>query len=195
MPPSEGSSLPHAPSTANTIVGELKQRGLGGKASRDLIAAHAADYILRKIDYLDFLIETGERPNKPAGWFRAAIDQDYGPPAGYLPRAERLRHQQAAEQNDRRKHEEQTARRRQEAHEAAARKAQRAHIDAYLNTLTPQQRNSLEQQAVAHADDRMRQAALRSDPLAEITRRLLLDQEVLRVHPLPAHDFQEHIVA
>jgi hypothetical protein len=195
LPASNGSSVHHPPSTANSIEDELRQRGLGGKASRDLIAAHPADYILQKIDYLDFLIETGERPNKPAGWLRAAIEQDYGPPAGYLPSAERLRQKQAAQENTRRKEEQQTASRRQEAQEAAYRKAQRVHIDTYLNHLTPQERKSLEEQAVANADDKMRQAALQSGTLAEITRRVLLDQEVLRVHPLPAYDFSEDIMA
>jgi hypothetical protein len=193
LPVSEDSSVRHLPSTANSIENELKQRGLGGKAARDLIAAHAAYHIQQKIDYLDFLIETGEPPNKPAGWLRAAIEQDYGPPAGYLPRTERLRQQHAAEESHLRKVEQQTARHRQQTQEDAARKAQRAHIDAYLNTLTPQQRNHLEQQAVANADDKMRQAALQSGSLAEITRRVLLDHEVLRVNPLTARDLSEHL--
>lgn len=174
------------PANASPIESELKQRGLGGKAVRDLIAAHPTDHIRQKIDYLDFLIESGEQPKKPAGWLRAAIEEDYGPPAGYMLHTERLRQQQAAEENHRRKDEEQAARRRREEQEDAARKAQRVHIDAYLRALTPEKRKELEGQAILHADDKMRQAALDGNPLAEITRRVLLDQEVLRVHPLPA---------
>jgi hypothetical protein len=188
---SQGGDKPselHAPAAASPIEGALKQRGLGGKAARDLIAAHSADYIQQKIDYLDFLIETGEQPKKPAGWLRAAIEEDYGPPAGYQLRAERLRQKKDTEEKHRRNDEEQIARRRQGEKEAAARKAERAHIEAYLNALTSEERNDLEAQAIAHADDNMRQAALGGSPLAEITRRLLVDQEVLHVYPLPAPD-------
>ncbi|HTU91030.1 MAG TPA: replication initiator protein A [Gemmataceae bacterium] len=182
----DNTSEPLAAADTSAIESELKQRGLGGKAARDLIAAHPADHIRQKIDYLDFLIERGEQPKKPAGWLRAAIEHDYGPPAGYLQREERLRQQQAAEQKHRRQDEEQALRRRREEQEAAARKAQRAHIDAYLNALTPQERKSLEEQAITHADDHMREAALGGNALAEIARRALVDQEVLRVHPLTA---------
>ncbi|HTU92906.1 MAG TPA: hypothetical protein VMF69_22690, partial [Gemmataceae bacterium] len=177
------------PATASHIESELKKRGLGGKAARDLIAAHSADHIQQKIDYLDFLIETGEQPKKPAGWLRAAIEQDYGPPAGYLLRAERLRQKQTIEEKHRHEDDVRVARRRQEQQEAAIHKAQRAHIDAYLNALTPQGRKTLEEQAVAHADDNMRQAVQDGGPLAEIARCLVVDQEVLRVHPLPAAEF------
>lgn len=170
----------------SSLLKALNRHDLGSKAARDFIAAHPAAYIEAKIDYLDFLIETGERPKKPAGWLRRAIEEDFGPPTGYLPRAVRLRQKQAAEEKQRRKDKERTARRRQEEREAAARKAERAHIDVYLNALRPPERHALEEQAVAHADDNMRQAALDGSPLAEVARRVLVDQEVLRVHPLPA---------
>jgi hypothetical protein len=184
----DSSSEGHTPADASQIENELKKRGLGGKAARDLIAAHSAEHIQQKIDYLDFLIETGEQPKKPAGWLRAAIEEDYGPPAGYLPRAERLRQKQDTKEIHRRKDEDQVSRRRQEEQEAAARKAERAHIDAYLNSLTPQERMTLEEKAVAQADDNMRQAALDGSPFAGIARGVLVDREVLRVHPLPAPD-------
>lgn len=172
------------PAVANPIETELRQRGLGGKAARDLAATHPTDYIHQKIDYLDFLSETDERPKKPAGWLRAAIEQDYAPPAGYRPRAERLHYQQTTEEKQRQKNEERAIRRRQEEKEAAARKAERAHIDTYLNTLTLQERKALEEQAIVLADESMRQAAQGGGPLAEVARRLLVDQEVLRRHPL-----------
>ncbi len=105
---------------------ELRQRGLGGKAVRDLIAAHSTDHIRQKLDYLDFLIETGEQPKKPAGWLRAAIEQDYGPPAGYRPVVERRSQKQAAEEKKRRLDEERVSHRRKEEQETAARKAERA---------------------------------------------------------------------
>jgi len=41
---------------------------------------------------------------------------------------------------------------------------------------------------MVRANDHMRQASLDSSPIAEIARSLLLDQEVLRLHPLTARD-------
>ena len=172
-------------SSSGSILAELRRRGLGGKAARDLVAAHPAAYIEEKIEFLDYLLGSGT-VEKPAAWLRRAIEEDYGPPAGYQPRAERHRQKQAAEENHRRLDEERTARRRQEEQEAAARKAERAHIDAYLSALTPPERQALEERAVAHADENMRQAVQNRGPLAEIARSLMVDREVLRVHPLDA---------
>ena len=185
--PADPTATQEAPSSSSgSILAELRRRGLGGKAARDLAAAHPAAYIEEKIEFLDYLLGTGT-VEKPPAWLRRAIEEDYGPPAGYRPRAERLRQQQAAEDQQRRKDEERAARRRQEEHEAAARTAERARIDAYLNALTPQERQALEEQALAHADDNLRQAVQNGGPLAEIARRLIVDREVLRVHhPLDA---------
>src|SRR5205823_12803983 len=123
LPPAAEAAEQAAPHAA--LLEGLKRHDLGGKAARDLIAAHPADYIEQKIDYLDFLLETGERPQRPAGWLRTAIEEDYGPPAGYLPRAERLREKQGAEQRQRQQSDERAARDRQEEQERAARKAER----------------------------------------------------------------------
>src|SRR5262249_9027569 len=123
-------------------------------------------------------------PKNPAGWLRTAIEEDYGPPAGYLPRTERLRQTQAAEGKRRQQAEERAGRRRQEEQDAAARKAERAHIDAYLQALTPEERESLGERAAATADGQWRAAVRDSGPLGDVSRRLAVDREVLRVHPL-----------
>lgn len=45
---------------------------------------------IRKIDYLEFLrAERPEEVQKPAGWLRKAIEDNYGPPDGYQSPAER----------------------------------------------------------------------------------------------------------
>ena len=49
-----------------------------------------AELIAQKIDYVVFMLE--EQPNlvrNPRGWLLKAIEHDFGPPAGYRPRAER----------------------------------------------------------------------------------------------------------
>jgi hypothetical protein len=49
----------------------------------------------------------------------------------------------------------------------------------------PQERKALEEQALANAEDRMREAAQSGGGLAEVARRLLVEREVLRICPVP----------
>ena len=169
---------------ASHLLPELRRHHIGGKVARNLIASHPAAYIEQKINFLDFLIDTGKSPKNPAGWLRRALEEDYGPPPGYLPKAEREQKQQAADESKRREQEQREAQRRQEQQEMAARKAEREHIDRYLKDLTPPQREALEKKAIANANEKMREAT-RNGSTGEIALRLLVDREVLRVCPLP----------
>ncbi len=183
--PIPAAEAPDSAELPSPLMKELKRHSIGGKAAQNLIASHPAEYIQRNVDYLDFLIETGQRPRNPAGWLRAAIEQDYGPPAGYVAAADRKHQEQASEEKRRREQEDRAAVRRQEEEEAARRKAERNHIDAYLNALMPPERKALEEQAVAGADENMRQMAAAGGPFAEVALRILVDRAVLRVRPLP----------
>jgi hypothetical protein len=191
LPPADAIPEPSAADTGSSLLDELRRRKLGGKVARDLVAAHPAEYLRQKIEYFDYQLETGSL-KRPAAWLRKAIEEDFGEPAGYLPRAERERQHQAAEEKQqtaaeiqRRQHERREAERRREQQEIARRKAERAHINAYLKTLTPQEQHALEQQALAHGEDKLREAAQPSCPTADVALRLLVDREVLRIHPLP----------
>jgi hypothetical protein len=165
------------------VLPALQRHSIGGKTARDFLAAHPEAYLQQKIDYLDFLLGSGQRPMNPAGWLRAAIEEDYGPPAGYQPKGDRDRQQQEAAQAQRREQERRAAQRRQEQQEAANRQAERRHIDTYLQTLTPRERQALEEQALAQADENLRLAVREGGPLAGIARNVLVDQEVLRRCP------------
>ncbi len=179
----------NAPATQSPILQELKSRGLGGKTARDFVAAHPASYLEEKIDFLDFLSERGEAPNKPAAWLRRAIEQDYGQPAGYLPRAERQRRQQATEEL--RQRQEEARRQAKEAEYAKQQQAEaeahhrRAHIDAYLAALTEVARQSLVKQALARAEGIAREFVGKPGPAGDAIRQGLIDDEVLRQNPLP----------
>jgi hypothetical protein len=187
--PAAAPAGPAAPPTPSPILQELRRCGLGGKAARDFVAAHPAGYLEEKIDFLDFLGERGEAPARPAAWLRRAIEEDYGPPAGYLPRAERQRHQQAAEEMRRRQ--EEARRRAEEAKQAKQRQAEaeaqrrRAHIDACLACLKEGAREALIEQALAQAEGLAREFAGKAGPAGDAIRRGLIDDEVLRRHPLP----------
>ena len=192
LPPGTGQPAEQPSSPADSpLFAELKHFGVGGKAARDFIADHPAGYIEQKIDFLAFLIDTGKSPKNHAGWLRRALEEDYGPPSGYLPLEERQRLHKAAEDKERQKQEadrQKEAQRRQEEQKLAAHKAERAHIDAYLKALTPEEHKALEEQALANADARMdalREASKGHDSMSKIARGLLVDREVLRIHPLP----------
>jgi hypothetical protein len=191
LPPSDAEKPdPAAPHLL--LLKELKRHDIGGKAAHNFIAAHPAEYIEQKIDYLDFLIETGKRPKNPAGWLRRAIEEDFGSPASYAPKAERERLR--LEQVERkRQHEEagrvkQEAQRKMEERAEAERKRHREHIDGFLQCLSAADRKALEQRALAGASGLSRELLQGDGPLAEAARQNLIEEEVLRLHPLTASD-------
>jgi hypothetical protein len=160
---------------------------LGGKAALDLVAIHPSDYIEEKIDFLDCLLGAGAI-EKPAAWLRRAIEEDYGPPAGYVPRAERQRQQKAADEKRRQLQESyrqaEEAKRAQEQQAEAETKRRRAHIDAYLASLAETDRQTLTERALAQAEGLLREYARKPGPAGDAVRQSLIDKEVLRVRPL-----------
>ncbi len=189
LPPPEAASEEPAPAAPPPVVGELKRHGLGGKAARDFAAAHPAAHIEQKIDFLDFLIDAGQCPKNPAGWLRKAIEEDYGPPPGYLPRheRERLKAEKAEDQRraDEKRRQAEEAKRREEEQEQAVKQRRRDHIDGYLHSLPPAERQALEQSALAAAAGFQRDFLRREGKVGDTIRQGLIDDEVLRVHPLP----------
>jgi hypothetical protein len=85
------------------VVVALTQQGISEKIARNLVERYSQKRIAEKLDYLAFLQQ--ERPAtvaNPRGWLRKAIEEDYGPPDGYLTAAERARQADAtAEQHER----------------------------------------------------------------------------------------------
>jgi hypothetical protein len=169
---------------------ELVTRGVTPGTAAELVAAHPAERIEAKVEVFDWMTEKKDKrlSQNPAGYLVASIRGDYAAPKGFEPRAERERKQQAAAEAKRREQEQRSAQRLQEQQEAAARKAERQHIDRYLKGLTPPQRKALEEQALAHADEKMREAVVSGGPFAEVAHRIIVDREVLRVCPVAPPD-------
>jgi hypothetical protein len=136
------------------LIGELKRRGLGGKLATEFIAAHPAEYIEQKLDYLDFLLDN-EPPKNPGGWLRVAIEQDYGPPSGYASKEERERQRQAAE-GLRRQQLLAAAEDRAKQEAGKREKAARERADAAVARLSAAERQAIEAELYAKADARMR---------------------------------------
>jgi Replication initiator protein A len=176
-----------APPPIAPLQKELIDRGVTARTAADLVAAVPPECIAAKLEVFDWLTENNDPrlSQNPAGYLVASIREDYAAPKDFQPKAEREKKKQAAEEKRRQKEEERVTRRRQEEREAATRKAKRAHIDAYLKALTPQERKGLEEQALANADEKMREAARPGSIAAEMALRILVDDEVLRISPLP----------
>ncbi len=66
--------------------------GIAKSVACRLVKSYAAKRVLEKIDFLAYLQETApDKVSNPRGWLRKAIEEDYGPPDGYRPKAERER--------------------------------------------------------------------------------------------------------
>jgi hypothetical protein len=141
-----------AVSVPSPLIRELTRRHLAGKLAGKFVAVHPAEYIEQKIDYLDFTLAT-ESIKNPGGWLRKAIEEDYGPPPGYLPRAERERQAEASQQAELKSADD----RRQKQKAEALEKAMRDAANAYIQRLAPDEREALESEALARADAQTQQ--------------------------------------
>lgn len=83
------------PGTSRIVV-LLTDLGISDKVVRRWVKNYEPEHILEKVDFLAFLEETEHGKIKnPCGWLRMAIEENYGPPDGYKPRA--VREAEAAE--------------------------------------------------------------------------------------------------
>jgi hypothetical protein len=83
------------------VVVALTGLGIAGTTVQRLVHRYNRTRIDEKIAFLKFLQE--EQPEKvknPRGWLRRAIEDDYGPPDGYVSAAERERRRREAERQD-----------------------------------------------------------------------------------------------
>ena len=76
------------PAVVVALVGE----GLSKTVAQQLAGSHEKPVILEKIAYLHYLqAEKPDQIQNPRGWLRKAIEQDYGPPDGFVSEEERKR--------------------------------------------------------------------------------------------------------
>jgi Replication initiator protein A len=188
VPALQAASSPE-PSAAASLIKELRNREIGGEVARKLVAAHPADYILQKIDYLDYKLETNTSPDDPPAWLRSAIEDDYGKPRGYLPREERERIRQAEAENQRQKNEKalqdaEKARLQKEREEAKNRR-DREHTARIQASLTDAERQDLIRRVEAAVDPMFRKYFHDDHPRAIEMRGHLIHRYLLKEHPLP----------
>lgn len=72
------------------LAAALVELGIDTPTAERLIQRHDARLLAQKLDYVAYLqTAQPQRVKNPRGWLLKAIEQDYGPPAGYQPRSER----------------------------------------------------------------------------------------------------------
>jgi hypothetical protein len=124
-----------------------------------------------KIDLLEWLQEQRpDRVKEPGAWLVHAIRDDYSPPKGYQPKAEREAKNKAAAEA-RRKAEEDG---RRAAEEKQREKAERVAVEDYWNRLAPDERSALETRALELADPAVLNSPLRQTYLKSVRNAYIL---------------------
>ena len=164
------------------LVAELSERGVTKAAAAEIVSAHSAELIQVKIDVFDWLIEKRDKRvgKNPAGYLVKSIEDDYAPPKGFISRADRRQTELTQVAKEREAVEERRKKQDQEAKDLAERTA----IDAYWDSLSPEQQAELDALSKAAADPQT--IVLEAGPLrrigeqvrrSEYIRQLLRDQD------------------
>lgn len=119
----------------------LNRLGVTPKVAAELVRDYPAERVEAKIDLLEWLQEQKpDRVNEPGAWLVHAIRDDYSPPKGYRPKAEREAKKKAAAEARRKAEEDRRLRRRGETTGGGRCVA----IEDYWNRLSPDERSALE---------------------------------------------------
>ena len=155
-PASQQPTLPLPEPKPPCLVTELANRGVTRATAAELVERHPAEAIRAKLDVFDWMAGKQDKrlARSPAGYLVKSITDDYAPPKGYVSREERQAREEARRAEEREKAEQ----RRLQREQAARERALREEVDAYLERLTPAEREALEAEALAGADPEARQA-------------------------------------
>ncbi len=178
---------------SSAVIGHLRQRRLSGRVAEQFAREYPEDYLLAKIDLLDWMMERhpSQVKTNPGGWLRKAIEDDYAPPPDYVPREERDRARREAEvsrQSAEKKLEDERRNRLAEQAKDRLEALKREHIHARLCQLTPGQKQQLETDVTAQAGSDDQEILAQKDAIGRIKLRILVEQEVLRRHPFPGDE-------
>ena len=136
-------------------TGELEQaliaRGVTPVVAARLVESHPTEHIQERIEIFDWLSgKKDKRVSKnPGGYLAESIRKSYLPPKGFESKTAREK-KQADERERKRQTEE--AQQRAEAEERACEEAEQLRVDAYLASLTPEEREALQAEALAKAN-------------------------------------------
>jgi hypothetical protein len=134
---------------------ELEQaliaRGVTPVTAAELVRTHPEQHIRERLEMFDWLFEKKDKrvSKSPGGYLAESIRKSYSPPKGFESKAERAK-RLAADQERQRKTEE--TKKRADAAEKAREEADQARIKAYLDSLSPAERDELQAAAMAAAN-------------------------------------------
>jgi hypothetical protein len=133
------------------LVAELVSRGVTRTTAADLVRQYPADAVAAKIEVFDWLAEKRDKrvSKNPGGYLAESIRKGYVPPKGFESKTAREKRQ--ADERERKRQAEE-ARRRTEAEETAREEAEQLRVDTYLASLTPEEREALQAEALAKAN-------------------------------------------
>jgi Replication initiator protein A len=168
------------------LVAELTSRGVSVKTAKDLVKRHQAGAIAAKIEEFDFLVSKQDKKvdKSPAGYLVSSINDDYAVPKGFISKVELERQKEARQAKERQDAE----LRRQKRTQDEAESAEKKQINAYWESLTPEQQAECQAAADAQADPA--ELAQQTGPFkafGQTIRRLEYIRQLLRDrHPEPA---------
>ena len=157
-PRPESPPLPASPAGPPTdeaapspLLAELAERGVTASTAAELVQQYPAEAIRAKIEVLDWLSgKKDKRVSKnPGGYLAESIRKGYVPPKGFESKAAREKNQ--ADELERKRQAEE-AKRRTEAEERTREGADQLRVSAYLDSLTPEEREALQDEALATAN-------------------------------------------
>ena len=136
------------------LTSQLESFGVTPHRAKTICKNHPEDYILQKIDELEFILSQPKRdtPKNLAGFLVESITKNYATPSGFIPRIERerLRLETLDQQKQRENVFKQKIEREQESekkHEEQHKRYQQL-VAVYIESLTPEQKEDLYDKAL-----------------------------------------------
>lgn len=138
-------------SEASQLEQALATRGVTAKTAADLVSNHPSEHVRERIEMFDWLTEKKDKrvSKSPGGYLAESIRKGYVAPKGFESKAV-IEQRRAAELERKRKADE--SKRRAEAEEKAREAAEQARIQSYLESLTADERDALQAEALAKAN-------------------------------------------
>lgn len=148
------SSLPITVEHTTVMEARLTSHGVTAKQAKLIVSEFPEEFVAAKVEALEFLLSRGgdAAPKNPAGFLVNSIRENYTMPQGFKTQAEKEKDQQ--EEAEKKKQRAEAKRKREEAEAAKKKAADEAYfekerrITAFLDSLTPQERSKLEEDAV-----------------------------------------------
>lgn len=162
------------------VAQRLQEHGVSPRIANRLCAENPEEYVLAKIEYLEFLKDTGNSPKKPPAWLVGAIDDDYQLPKDFKTRAER--EQEASERENRvkarqeKKEQQKAVQKDAEAQKRAMEAQTTTQVQAYLSSLSETERNEVTETALNGLERMWRD---KEGPMGDLIREQEIERYVL----------------